>query len=378
MGLTLYHSGRPYPRPTGSGQQWSKWPMARQTTHSGRLVGELGCYKLSLSPSTRQIAAPLINTVTGVTYFMKSTPSRWPIVLGLVLATLGILVPIAWDLIKTKSALQLVYLGETTLVSKSEGLNKLRLIYEGKELRSITAMRFSLANNGRRPITGSDLIEPPEVRLTGNVEILDFINEGAFPKNLTVSLERASSSSIRIVFPLLNPGDNVNFSLLVADSPNQAFEAAARIVGIDELRVERRSSVAATAKGGRPWMKWVVGGFAFLSLFSAVSGATDIPSELRCKRRIRSKTPLITSGSSKEAAGGAVFQHLSWTTSQERRAIRRYLEKLPDGQSLNEENISEISLLIEAAASEATSNITMAIVAFTIGTFGALYALGVF
>jgi hypothetical protein len=309
---------------------------------------------------------------------MENKTSRWPALLGLVLAAIGILAPIAWDLIKAKNALRLVYAGETILVSKSEGLKKLRLTYDGKELGSITAMRFSLANSGRRPITGSDLIAAPEIALQGKAEILDYVIESVFPNNLVVNLEKSAPNAVRVSFPLLNSGDNVNFALLVADAKNQEFSASARIIGVDNLQLDRRSEEPARAKAGRSWTQWVVGGFSVFAVLISLACAADIRSEVRCKRKVSSQIGLFTVDMTKEEALGVLLKNLSWTTDVERKGISSFLQSLPSGGKLSSDDVAKATALFNACVQSATSNVGVSIVFFAIGVFGALYAYGVF
>ena len=264
------------------------------------------------------------------------------------------------------------------MIYKDRSLSKLRLLYDGRELGGITAMRFNLSNKGRRPITGTDLISPPEIRLADNTEILDSVVESVFPGNLSVSITQPTTSCVRVSFPLLNPGDNLSFAILIADAQARDFVADARIVGIDQMRVERTSQKAAKTSGGRPWTRTLVGAFSTFMLLGALAGATDIPKEVRCKRRLRSKTPVIGAGATKQEALSAIQSELSWTTPGERKALQTYLNRISDEHRFTDDEAVQFMAIFANCAGTATSNIGMAIVCAVIGVFGGLFAFGVF
>lgn len=84
--------------------------------------------------------------------------SKTTTLLAILVAILGVVVPIIWVRYNTTSSLELHYVSNTTIVAKSQELEKLAVFYDGMELEQLSKADFILINSGRTPITKSDVI----------------------------------------------------------------------------------------------------------------------------------------------------------------------------------------------------------------------------
>jgi hypothetical protein len=179
-------------------------------------------------------------------------------IIGLVVAAIGILTPIAWDHYRSKTALELQEVESSVLIDSSSTLDKLEVLYDGKHTTRIYRLRFALINTGRTPLRQEDLVVPPEIRFAPGVTILDSREERTIPPELTATTSMDTvARRIRIGFPLLNPGDAVEFSVLTTGG-EPAYSAAARIVGVHQLSVTRRERVALRPVRKRSWTFYLV------------------------------------------------------------------------------------------------------------------------
>lgn len=95
-------------------------------------------------------------------------------ILGLVVAVLGIVTPIVWDLSKGKSKLlELKQLEEVVIIQKQDDIQKLKIFYDTEELANLTRLKFILSNTGTTPLVAADLIKPPSISFEGATKILD-------------------------------------------------------------------------------------------------------------------------------------------------------------------------------------------------------------
>lgn len=137
-------------------------------------------------------------------------------ILVIIIAILGVVIPIIWDRYKTRTSLELQYLASATIVEDSPALSKLQILYDGKPIKAISNMTFSLVNVGRKPIIKSDIISPPTLTFPEGVNLLDFQIDQLLPPNLEIEHDlNKPNRTLSLNFPLLNPEDSVQFSILL-------------------------------------------------------------------------------------------------------------------------------------------------------------------
>ncbi len=160
--------------------------------------------------------------------------------LGLTLAALGIFTPIAWDWYTERAALEVRYLSSATLIDTLAQVEEVEIRFGDRQIRQLSRVELVLANMGRRPIEASDLARPFQIQFEG-VRILDASIVAESPHNLAAVLEiLPDSSTIQLTFSLLNQGDRVGFSVLLAGSEPR-LSVDARIAGLRRVPlVDRR------------------------------------------------------------------------------------------------------------------------------------------
>jgi len=187
-------------------------------------------------------------------------------IFGLIGALFGIIAPIAWDYFKTKSAIELNVMAITKIVDEVQGMDRLKVIYNGKTMPSMSKLSFVLNNSGRTPIIEKDVISYPIVKFSKNNEILEVKIDGLKPPNLQQEHSiNTKNNSFEIKFPLLNPNDKIEFSVFVSGS-NPQFEAIARIAGIENINVTSQLEEKKFILRNIPWPTYVIG---FVGIFTA-------------------------------------------------------------------------------------------------------------
>ena len=191
-------------------------------------------------------------------------------VIGIAIAAIGIIVPIVWERVQTRTALELVLRGSITLVEADPSVEDLVVSYAGKEISTITKLDFSLANTGRTPIRRGDVFSPINIRLLGGALPLEMQVGSLEPANIDFEATiNTQSGVVELQFPLLNPDDRVNFSILV-DGPVDSVEAEARIAGISGINyIDARGDSAANPTRRRfSWTLLMVVVFTLLGIIS--------------------------------------------------------------------------------------------------------------
>ena len=293
-------------------------------------------------------------------------------IFGIVVAIVGIIVPIAWDHYKSRSALELQHLATITLVEKTEGLDKLKILYDGRPITSVSRLTFALVNSGRTPIRKEDLVLAPTLRFTNTVELLEFHTERLVPNNLQVDSDlNATNLTLSLSFPLLNPSDLVQFSVLVAGRP-PSYEASARIVGVNSLTVIDRAKELEKERRRVSWNVYVSG---ILGVFFLLGAAAIVPlylKEVRVRRQFSSpgfQLPPMSLQVEYTAYVEKTFDYIS-----ERRSVLDLISKLATHGPIKDPDRKTIESAIFELAGK-SENLSVIMWAGVIGLAGISYLL---
>lgn len=305
----------------------------------------------------------------------KQENKSWQVVAGLILAVLGVVSPIVWDLFRNSSALELRHTTRTTIIRRNENLDKLSVHYDGRPVKELVSLRFSLANTGSKPIREADLVAPPTIRFADSTPILDARIEHTYPSNLAAVMKVAQKPpGVSVTFPLLNPGDNLQFSVLIGDSAATKFEADARIVGVPDMKVVTHAEEPSRAVRHGSWTAYFVGGLGVCLGLIGMIGATDVPKERRLKKLLLQNEFHLPPGLTRDTAIPYVSTQLSWTTRAERSAVLVFLQSLPADRVLAPDEIDNTERLMRECSAAATPNLVMVIVVWTLAALGLTYA----
>ena len=153
--------------------------------------------------------------------------------IGLLLATVGLLIPIAWDYYRSRIRLELQHLTTSILVQPGANIEGLHISFASQVIPSLSQLEFVLLNTGSRPIRGEDLVSRPTLRFVDGVELLDVATQSVVPDNLQHTLTMDSvDRSVTLDFPLMNPGDRVRFTVL-ATGPLAGFHRRCSRCGLE-------------------------------------------------------------------------------------------------------------------------------------------------
>lgn len=256
--------------------------------------------------------------------------------IGLVVAVLGIVAPIAWDFWSSNSELTLTKDRTATIFEDKADIKNLSIFYNGREINTLSKTFFELKNTGRRPITDNDFVSNPVVVLHDG-DVLEVEVDSSMPDNITKHVS-SKGSVVQLEFKLLNPGDYIKFSV-VTNSTSPQFSARARIKGVNELRFiegENRIHVNSEIK----FHVYVVGGF---SLFFVVIGLGLVSVRPKLKKQLalvsRGEIP-IHPGESVGVVLGYIDVDLGMLTRRKKDRLRRLVPV--DAEFLSERDAKNI------------------------------------
>lgn len=274
---------------------------------------------------------------------MKSTNVGLLTVLGVILAATGVVTPIIWDRYKTTSAIELHHIANFKLVERADLPEKLQLTYDGRRIPTLSRHTFSLVNAGRTAILKNDLIVSPTITFQGDVEILEVIEDARTPQNLNVSLEiRTDEKSVVISFPLLNPGDQVQFGILLAGFTSN-YAATARIVGIRDLKIIDRVEEFREVKSRIPFTVYFVEFVSGVLIFTVfVGGIPEYMEDIKIQTAISRNEFNIPKGSSKEDYLNFFRLTFSNKSKKELQPLMNSVDMLPSGAELGEADHEKI------------------------------------
>lgn len=267
-------------------------------------------------------------------------------ILGLLIATIGIIMPIIWDYYKTRSAIELQYLSSTSLIKVGQTIDNLTVLYNSKKISNLTRTSFALVNTGRLPIHGQDIVAYPQITFNPSNEILEFRIDRAVPPELgiTHTLD-IKKNKIEISFPLLNQSDRIEFSVLVS-GVNPKFNASARISGIRNLQVIDKTSETGKKHKPVPWTVFVVGPLTLYCIFLIFSGIINIRIEQEQLRLWEQKSIIIQNElSAKEINNFIEITFKTTMTKRVKNLIYNYINaiNIPKNAKPNSQQIDAIS-----------------------------------
>jgi len=295
--------------------------------------------------------------------------------LGIVIMLSGILVPIAWDQLRVRVAIELRNTAFSTIVERGDVLQKLAITYAGQELQRVSKADFVLINTGNTAITASELFSPPQIVFAADTPVLDVVVEEVSPANLAVNvaLDR-DKNVVTISFPLLNKRDYIRFSVLTSAS-TVAYAASARIQGVHELQVVRLQVEKSHAQRRAPAGAYVVAVFASLVLLAGLKGTNDVGPEKRMKRAAASGRLDLPKSELPAVYLQFVDTKLAFTTIRERRPLRNLIASFPAGTPLDDVGLQRIEEGIRALLATAVPNLPACVVMIMLGLGGWIYPI---
>lgn len=169
---------------------------------------------------------------------------------SLIVAVVGICVPIAWDYWKNTTDLTVRQTGKLPLLIEDRGLKKLHIFYGTNEVTQITRFNFSLENTGRTPIRDRDIVIPIQICISDGNSFIDASIDKVEPTSVAATACLTNNNqNLLVQFPLANPADKILFSALVNGS-NPVVTLQSRVVGVRDVRFSDE-----TAQTRKP-VKW--------------------------------------------------------------------------------------------------------------------------
>ena len=297
-------------------------------------------------------------------------------VLGVILAAAGILTPILWDRYKTTLALELHHVANIKLVESADLPEKLQLTYDGHIIPTLSRHTFSLINTGRTPILKDALIVPLTITFQGNVELLEVTEDARSPQDLDVRYAiQANENSVVVSFSLMNPGDQVQFGVLLAGSTSD-YTAKARIVGIRELKVIERVVEFLEVKETIPLTVYFVGGVSvILALIMFFGAIPELLEDSKIRDAIASDAFHLPNGKSKEDYLNFLRATFTYKTKKELEPLTSFIEGLPSDVPLGKEYHDQIRNLVIKYVKEKHAIVPVIIILGFLSGFGFLYVL---
>lgn len=296
--------------------------------------------------------------------------------ISLIIAILGVILPIAWDYYSGQKGISLTLMSQNQLISASTGVEGIEISYKGTKLTALSKVVFLIENTGSKPILQSEVVSPVKITVSENANILDAMVDSKVPNNIDFFVKK-SPKDVVIDFSLFNPGDKAFVSLLISSpesnfisSPESNFFATARIAGVKGLDVNYEPPKTFTI-WTIVWIPVILISLVLILVSFVVF--SEYPQEVRVKRSIKNGSFVIPEFESYKEAHEWVKKNTVFMTSTERKPIFVLLKELEETNSgFNKDKILKS---VSDAVIESENNFVIALIVFFIGFFGLYYAL---
>lgn len=186
---------------------------------------------------------------------------------GLVLAALGVITPILWDMWSKPHNLAFIVSGRTLLIQNSEKIDNLKVTIGGREIEKLFSTDVVIENIGWRVIAKDDIIKPLLVTFSDS-PILGVALKKRFPENLDYSTNLVSSTEMQVEFDVLNRSESFTLSVLTEEEPSN-IRASIRAKNFSSLTVSDHLKKLSLFDRIPTHMLFVVA-FSLLYMFSAI------------------------------------------------------------------------------------------------------------
>ena len=233
-----------------------------------------------------------------------------------------IVAPIIWNWYTSQSSLTLVKLSEVRLIEKKTSIDGLEILLNGKQINNLTKLSLKLKNTGEKPITEEEIIEPIEI-LFNDIRILDSSLDKTMPENITATITN-EKNKISIIFKLLNPDDELYFSVL-ADTNKINFTTKARVKNVKQINIisiEDENLI----KNNISWIVYVVGFFSILFFIIGIEAIfNEVPKGKHQTKILKSDSNPIKAGLNKDDYFHYIENDLRFLTEEKQDDLKNLL-----------------------------------------------------
>jgi len=230
--------------------------------------------------------------------------TRFVAIITLIMLLVSLSIPF-WNWWSTRSEISIDQ--KTTTIFQEPVDEELKILYGGKLINSLTKAIFVIENSGSLPIDKEDIKSPITIKIN-NAEILRASVSRVSPPNLEVKISN-DIHNIKIEFPLLNPGEEIEIDVL-ADGDAQSYQASARITNISSITT---SSEKEKKEFFEKISKLI--GMIFMTFYMAICFLGTYQSSQELLRIKREKDKLVTSDGKLEAEfRGYIFPFIFYGT----------------------------------------------------------------
>lgn len=278
-----------------------------------------------------------------------------------------IIAPIIWNWYTSQSSLTLVKISEVRLIEKKTSINGLKILLNDKQISNLTKLSLKIKNTGKKPITELEIIEPIEL-LFNNIRILDSSLDKTIPENITAIISN-KKNKISIMFKLLNPDDELYFSVL-ADTNKIDFTTKARIKNVKKINIISLKDEN-LIKSNISWMVYIVGFFSILFFGIGLEAMfNEVPKGRYQTKLLRSNQNPIKIGLKKDDYIYYIENDLKFLTEEKQTELKSLLE----GDNITPNNIEKITNeIIEKI--DADNSLGAMILILVIAGYGILYTI---
>ncbi|WOE82001.1 hypothetical protein RZO07_12535 [Pseudomonas protegens] len=245
-------------------------------------------------------------------------------VLSLLLASLGVIAPIAWDWWSKRTQLTFETKSSAAVVSTALPMDKLELTYDGKKISELTRVVMTLKNTGRTAILKDDIVAPLTLSTSGG-ELMEAQVISRYPDNLDISAAIVRNQVVLQV-SLLNPGEFADIDLLISEK-NPVLTPSGRIKNISEITLTDVSkTISIRTDIGLPMIILGVFGLFFITIATLLF--LEVPKKRRALTLLERNNHEILFADSAAQARAYIYSDFNFLSSNNRKSADSAIDKL--------------------------------------------------
>lgn len=290
---------------------------------------------------------------------------------------IGIISPIIWDYYNSSKSLTVTENSTTTIINSSVKLDGLKISYNGEELDALYIISFTIENTGNSPIRSAHVVSPLSLifdkKFEGN--ILDAKIDSTDPKNSEAQIIIQDNRNIVLTFPLLNPEDKVNFSI-ISRNDNLHFNVNARIEDIKNVEYKKQYEGTTPKSKKFSFISITVGFFTLFSFIAIIMGINFYNKEKSTIKLLKNNTLPLPVFQDESQASRWIDDRFDFTLSEARSLLKNDLNSLVHFHKLSQEKQKDLTLnMYNTLTSINAQNVPLIVIFSILFVVGSVYLI---
>lgn len=180
------------------------------------------------------------------------SPVFWTIVGVAVAVAVGVGVLTVWVTVRSRPKTRLAYDAQATAVVSDQAAGRVEVVFDRQPVKNVSLVDVTIANTGNTALRPEDFVRPLHIVLPAGATPLSLEVTHSEPPDLGATASIQPDADPVVDPMLMNPGDGLTISVLVANFPGDGeVTLSGRVAGVEEFDRATESGARMLAQAAR-------------------------------------------------------------------------------------------------------------------------------